>query len=237
MVDIFGLDPLVNGRVRSPRTQRKGGPMSARRSAVFGALVGVVLAVPSRGLAQAPTCPAIQPGCATILGAKARLLNAKPGVPGYEFKRKFDIAAKEKSGVDTLVGDPVANGAFIQVLVFGVTGLQTQCIELPAGSPPWSVKNYGSISSIRYKPPYGTGPVRGFAAKSYAGVYFSISLKLDARYAPIDVIPPSPGSYIGVVITFPGGGQYAINLGGTTGAIIAQNNAKALKMKLPKPPI
>src|SRR5262245_26185721 len=98
--------------------------MSARRSAVFGAVFGAVLWYSSSALAQ-PTCPTIQPVCTTALGRTTRLIDAKPGVPGYESRRKFDLSAKEKYSTTALVGDPAVNGAFVQILVFGVNGLQT----------------------------------------------------------------------------------------------------------------
>lgn len=212
--------------------------MSARSPIAPAAALAFLLAFPPPGGAQGgPTCPAIQPGCATVFGAKGRLLDPKPGVPGYEFKRKLDLSAKEKPSGDTLAGDPVTTGAFVQVLVFGLGGLQTQCVQIPSGIDRWYVKDYGTLAYFRYRVPSGSGPVRGLALKSYPGLYFAISLKMDARYAPLDLVPPAPGSYLGAVITFPGGGQYAVNLGGTTGGIFAQNDAKALKIKTPKPPL
>jgi hypothetical protein len=56
---------------------------------------------------------------------------------------------------------------------------------------------------------------------------------MSGQYGALDVVPPGPGAYIGAVVTFPGGGQYAVNLGGTAGGIFIINTPVQMKVKKP----
>src|SRR5689334_7016585 len=91
-------------------------------STVLAVSLGATLAS-SAALAQ---CPPIQSGCGTLLGIQFQLKGSDP------YKRQMKLKGAEKASALTLTGDPIANGADVELLTFGPGGLQSQCVHLDA---------------------------------------------------------------------------------------------------------
>src|SRR5262245_33350581 len=74
----------------------------------------------------------------TISGARMKVTDPNPGV--NPTKRKVQVIAKEKGTDLTIVGDPLADGATLEVIVNGATST-SQILALPPGEP--TKKNIG----------------------------------------------------------------------------------------------
>jgi len=115
--------------------------------------------------------------------------------PGTPDQRKISMTAKEPFSDDTLVGNPVANGATVTVTAKGATPTE-ETYALPAGTsasgkPFWSGD---ALKGFRYSDPAGqNGPVKKAQIKLRNGK-FQITVTVDGRLAPVGVVPPAPGS-------------------------------------------
>lgn len=165
----------------------------------------------------------VQAADQTILGSSLQVKN-----PGTQYKRKVVVKAKEKASPNTIVGNPVMNGATLNIIVQGGTPSQ-QTITLPAAN--WSgdaVKGYKYKDSKRAVSPVKTARLR----KSGSGLV-SFQAQLDARVATtefpiaqeVTVLPPNPGTSGCVLLTISGGGDsYSVKF--TGGQIINKGAAE-----------
>ncbi len=145
----------------------------------------------------------------TVLGSK--LLVKNPGLPE---KRKVIVGAKEVASPNTLVGDPVTNGATLTIRLTGGP-LNGETYNLLAGTDPASGKPFWSgdtTSGFKYKDKAGTnGPVSGVKMSLKSGT-FKIKATVTGKLGPVNITPPNPGADGCVTLAFNGGGDaYSIN--------------------------
>ena len=169
----------------------------------------------------------------TILGKKL-VMKAKLGPPNVV---KLQADAKEIGSLNTLDGDPQANGASVTVIANGGTS-GTQTFNLPSGAA-WrrspSNTAYAAIG-WGYKDSRAlTSPVTGVKLKAKGGK-FQVQVQIyDRATGAFTIVPPNPATYIGIVVTINGAGgdSYCLNYGGAAGGLFAANTAAALKIAKP----
>lgn len=143
----------------------------------------------------------------TLLGSQLAVKN--PGVVG---KRKVVVVAKELAGPNTIVGDPVANGASLTITLHGATP-GTESFALPTGTSALSGKPFWSGSAAegyKYKDPKAeNGPVKGVLLKN-AGGAFKLGAVALGKLAPLALVPPNPGTDGCVLLAITGGDSYSV---------------------------
>jgi phospholipase C len=181
------------------------------------ALLGVLLVVP------APTRAADQ----TVLGAKFSVQDT--GVPE---KRKVSFQAKEKGTDNTIVGDPVANGATLNIHLTGGT-VDGQTFTLPAGPSPLTGKPFwtgDALKGFKYKDAKGeNGPVASVQISNKKGT-FQIKVNISGKLGLITILPPNPGTDGCGLLTINGGDSYSVNF--ATG-VASNKDAKLFKISKP----
>jgi hypothetical protein len=165
----------------------------------------------------------------TILGKQMLVKDPLPGV--NPSKRVFAMKAYEKLSTNTVVGDPLANGATVQVIVNGGSST-SQAFLLPAGPPPistgpgWIIKSKPGVAYLKYTDKNGeASAITQLTIKQYTGRYFSILVKGSAQgnNGPIDVVPANPTTDLGMIITLGGGDSYCVLFGGAAGGAVSEN--------------
>src|SRR5262249_30677847 len=116
--------------------------------------------------------------------------------PGSAAKRTITLKAKETASNDTLVGDPTTDGATVTISVTGATP-SSQTFTLPAGVSSRKQKPFwtgDAVKGFKYKDGKGeNGPVKNAQVKLKGGT-FQITVTIDGKGGPVDVVPPDPGS-------------------------------------------
>jgi acetyl esterase/lipase len=152
-----------------------------------------LLVVPLLLLLPPPTPAADQ----TVLGRTLVVTN--PSTPD---RRRITVRAAEHATDDTLVGDPVTNGATVVITVDG----QTESHALPAGTF-WTGD---AVQGFRYADVKGeNGPARRARIRTKHGV-FHLTVDVDGRLGPVAIAPPNPGSTGCVLFTIGGGDSYSV---------------------------
>jgi predicted esterase len=163
----------------------------------------------------------------TVLGTALIVKN-----PSTSAKRKIVVKAKEKASDDTLVGDPVTNGAAVTITANGATPT-AETYALPAGVSASTAKSFwtgDAIKGFSYKDAKGeNGPVKSAQIKSKGGA-FQIKVAVDGKLGPVGVVPPNPGSDGCVLLAIIGGDSYSVRF--ATGQV---TNKGALLFKVAKP--
>lgn len=109
----------------------------------------------------------------------------KDRLPGHIFENRLKLRAKDK-GMATLVGDPVAHGARLGLIVNG-SRPSREIIDLEAGQEVWT----GSAGrGFRYRGGYRNG-LSTEVTVARKGAAFVLSVDLAGNYA---VRPPAPGT-------------------------------------------
>jgi predicted esterase len=143
----------------------------------------------------------------TVLGSGLSIKN--PSTPG---KRKITVKARETASDDTVVGDPVANGATVTITANGATP-SAETYALPTGASPSTLKPFWTgdpIKGFSYKDPKGeNGPVKSAQIKSKSGV-FQIKVAVDGKLGPVAVVPPNPGTNGCALLAIVGGDSYSV---------------------------
>ena len=176
----------------------------------------------------------------TVLGYKMRVSDPLPGV--NPSKRTVLAMAKERPTDETIVGDPVADGATLELIVNGTTST-SQSIALPAGAPPistgpgWVSKVVpGTYAIFKYVDKNGeASPVVYLLLKWKVGSTFGLKVKLDAQgnNPPINVVPGNPTSDLGIRLTLGTGDTYCVLFGGAAGGVIADGGDVYVKAAKP----
>ena len=103
--------------------------------------------------------------------------------PSTPAKRKITVKAKETASDNTLVGDPVANGATVTITANGTTP-SSQTYALPAGTAPARQKPFwtgDAVKGFKYSDAKGeNGPVKSAQIKLKGGV-FQIKVAIDGK--------------------------------------------------------
>jgi hypothetical protein len=161
----------------------------------------------------------------TVLG---RVMAVSDPLPSNPSKRKIKLTAYEGVTDNTIVGDPLAQGATLQVIVNGATST-SQTFTLPPGPPPvsvgpgWSAKVTPLYTTYVYKDKNGeASPVTGLKIRLRNGGYLRLGLKADAQgnNGPIDVVPGNPTTDLGIRLTLGTGDTYCVLFGGAAGGIV-----------------
>jgi acetyl esterase/lipase len=185
----------------------------------YGLLLLGVLVLPGPSMVQAAD--------QTVRGKALVVKN--PGTPG---KRRITVVAREPASDDSLVGDPVTNGATIRIAVDGAMP-SSQTFSLPAG-----------LSAAKRKPFWTGDAAKGFAYRdakaengpvksarvTLRGGTFRIRVVIDGKGGSVDVVPPSPGSAGCAFLEIGGGDAYSIQF--STGRV---TNKGASLFKVTKP--
>lgn len=163
-----------------------------------------------------------------ILGNKLLLRD-----PGTTEKRKVLVKAREKASPNTIVGDPVVNGATLTITANGATAT-SQLFLLPGGDSPTTGRPFWSGDALRgfnYKDARGeNGPVKKVKIKA-AGGTFQVGATLAGKLGLITVLPPDPGTDACVVLELTGGDAYSLFFGGD--ARIDNKGATLFKVSKP----
>jgi predicted esterase len=142
----------------------------------------------------------------TVLGKDLTVKN-----PGPPERRMVTIKAKESSSDNTLVGDPVANGASLTVTLTGVTS-SSDTYALPAGNSVANGKPFwtgDAVKGFKYRDAKGeNGPVKSAELKSKGGT-FQIKIAVDGRLGAVSLVPPGPGAGC-AMLTVAGGDSYSV---------------------------
>lgn len=164
----------------------------------------------------------------TVLGSK---LSVQDSVPSTPEKRKVSYAAKEKETDNTIVGDPVANGATLTIHLTG-GAVAGQTFNLPtgtslAGKPFWSGD---AVKGFKYKDAKGeNGPVASVQMSNKGGT-FQIKVSISGKLGTITILPPNPGTDGCTLLTINGGDSYSVNF--ATGKV-SNKDAKTFKISKP----
>jgi hypothetical protein len=142
----------------------------------------------------------------TVLGQSLVIKN-----PSTAEKRKITVKAKEKSSDDSIVGDPITNGATVTITANGSsTSEETNTLSAganAAGKPFWTGD---AVKGFKYSDSKGeNGPVKRAQMKLKSGV-FQIKVSLDGKIGVIAVVPPFPGTDGCVLLTILGGDSYSV---------------------------
>src|SRR5262245_14746134 len=152
-----------------------------------------------------------------ILGKSFVVKDPMPGIDPS--KRSVVALGKELSSPNTLVGNPLTNGASVEIVANGGTPTDQVVNLLPGaynGSNGW--KALGSpVIGYSYKDVTPTGPVKTALIKKAANGIFILKVVMKGTNGATTVIPPNPGTDGGMRFTIAGGDSYCVNFGGAAG--------------------
>ncbi len=163
----------------------------------------------------------------TILGAGFQVKN--PGTPD---KRKVQVKAKEKASPNTIVGDPVVNGATLTIRANGTTP-SLQVFSLPQGfnskgKPFWSGTAAKGFKYNDSKAENGT-PVKKVQLKKSGSGVFALQAQASGKILPLNVTPPNLGTDACVLLEIGGGGDsYSVQF---TGGQVVNKSTKEYSHK------
>jgi predicted acyl esterase len=154
-----------------------------------------------------------------VLGKSFQVKN-----PGTLAQRKVSGRAQERNSNDTIVGNPVANGATLEVIAHGTTS-SDQTFSLPKEG--W--KAIGSLG-FQYS---GSGAVKKARIKKTPSGVFQVKALVLGKGGPVTVVPPDPGSDGGFILTLTGGDRYCVGFGGAAGGVSVKNDSRQWSVKRP----
>lgn len=152
--------------------------------------------------------------------------------PSTPTKRKISVKAKETATDDTIVGNPITNGATVTITANGASPT-AETYELPAGISALTQKAFWSgdpAKGFSYKDPKGeNGPVKTAQIKHKSGV-FQIKVSIDGKLGAVGVVPPNPGTDGCALLAIGSGDSYSVQF--TTGQV---TNKGATLFRVSKP--
>jgi len=168
------------------------------------------------------TTTLISPSAQTVRGK--RFVLRAPGAPD---QRKVVGRAKEPSSDNVLLGNPVANGASLQVIANGGTD-SSQIFSLPKEG--WRGT---ATHGYRYSNRIPGGAVRSASIRRTSNGVFLIKVAVNGRYGAVSVVPPNPGTDGGFILTFDGIHRYCVAFGSAAGGVEGADNATAWSVRNP----
>jgi hypothetical protein len=149
-------------------------------------------------------------------------------------KRKVIVKAKEPApSDDSIIGNPVTNGATLEVRATGTTP-SSQSFMLTTGTSPSTGKPFWSGDSVKgykYKDSKGdNGPVKSAQIKKSSSGVFQIKAVVDNKGGTVSILPPNDGTGGCALLTLTGGDSYSIAF--TTG-ILTNKGPTLFKVKKP----
>jgi hypothetical protein len=196
--------------------------MQIRRVALALALVLTVA-----GALSAFVSPSARAADQTVRGKTFVVKDPKPGVDAS--LRSVVVLGKELPNDDSVIGDPIANGATVEIIANGASST-AQVFPLPpgasmAGSPGW--KALGSpVIGYSYKDAGGVnGPVKAALIKESGNGMFIVKVTIKGALGPgpqphITVVPPAPGTDGGMRFSITAGDSYCVLFGGAAGGVV-----------------
>ena len=176
------------------------------------------------------------PSAQTVLGKVFLVSDPAPpssSVPDPS-RRTYLLLAKQLGSSANVVGDPVVNGATVQVIANG-TNSTTQTLSMPAGAG-WSP--VGALG-FKYKDVAGAnGPVKKAIIKRTASGAFLIKVLALGSLGPgpqphLTVVPPNTGTNGGFKLTIGGGGTYCVAFGPPVGGAVVNGADTLFKITNP----
>jgi len=152
--------------------------------------------------------------------------------PGTPAKQKVVVKAVESGSPDTIVGDPVADGATLTVRTEGASPSE-QTYDLPVGTdgngkPFWSGD---ATKGYKYKDKAGAnGPVKVALLKKAGSGTFKMKAVALGKLGAITVTPPNDGTAGCALLEIGGGDSYSVRF--ADGAV-TNNGAKVFKVTRP----
>src|SRR5438093_21529 len=141
----------------------------------------------------------------TVLGAK--LLVKDPTADPA--RRRVLVSGKEPPGSEnTIVGNPIADGAMLRVVTSGGTD-SDQTFSLPSAG--WRAR--GTFGFQYSNTRTGGAVKKALLARTPSGG-FLLKASIAGSGGPVDVVPPDPGVEGAVVVTILGGDAYCVSFGG-----------------------
>ena len=154
--------------------------------------------------------------------------------PSTADKRKIVLKALEAASPDTLVGDPVTNGATLSITLYAGSA-SAQVFTLPSGISPQTGKPFwkgDAAKGFTYKDAKGdNGPVKIAKLKKAPNGKFLIKVVVSGKLGAITLVPPNPGSGACARLAIGGGGD-AYNIRFADGDI-KNKAAKLFQIKNP----
>ena len=161
-----------------------------------------------------------------VSGTSLVVRDPAPGVDAS--LRSALIYGKDARSNDAVVGDPVKNGATVEVIANGTTSTH-QLFTLPAGASVNGSAGWTTIGSpargYRYRDLLGVnGPVKVALIRRDRSA-FVIDVLLDGALGPgpqphLMVVPPATGTDGGMRLRINGGDTYCLTLGGAAGGTV-----------------
>ena len=143
----------------------------------------------------------------TILGTVLMLKS-----PSTADKRRIIVKARESASDNTIVGDPIADGATLTVVVHGGVS-SSDTYVLPSGSSPLTGRSFWSgnlLKGFKYRDYRGENGAVRTAQIRLTGTVFQITIKVDAKLGTVAVTPPNPGSDACVLFSIGSGDSYSV---------------------------
>jgi NHL repeat-containing protein len=169
----------------------------------------------------------------TVLGKS--FVVKDPAAGADDSKRTVVALGRELTADDTLVGNPVASGATVDIIANGTTST-TQTFVLPgvalaAGQPGWKALG-NPVLGYLWKDANGVhGPIKSALIKKANGA-FLVKVVIKGSLGPITVVPPAPGTSGGMKFTLGAGDTYCVNFGGAAGGKVGNAPAKGTPNKV-----
>jgi hypothetical protein len=154
-----------------------------------------------------------------ILGKKFQIAAKGYPDPGVVLIGEIALTAKESTRPTTLVGDPVANGGSLRVIVdTGAGGTLDQTFALPAAG--WSALG---TTGFRYGNDQAGAAVGTVIIKNKASSGFLVKALLRRTDVTglLQIQDPGVPSGGGIVLTLGGGDSYCVGFGGSAGGRIS----------------
>ncbi len=150
---------------------------------------------------------------------------------GGNMSRKVAGRALEKRSGRAIRGNPVANGASLQVIARGATD-SSQTFALPSSG--WKAIGATGFqySNARVGGTSGGAVAQASINRSASGK-FKIKVLILGSDGPLAVVPPNPGTDGGFILTLTGGDSYCVAFGGAAGGTTVVNDSKAWHITRP----
>jgi predicted acyl esterase len=159
----------------------------------------------------------VPPSAETVLGKRFLVKD-----PASAAQRKVVGIGKERSTDNVILGNPVANGAALEIIANGGTS-SAQNFSLP--------KEGWRASSIGYRYSGSTGAIRSVMIRRTPANVFIVKVVASGRRGAVDVVPPNPGNDGGFVLTLNGIYRYCVAFGGAAGGTETADTAGAWSMR------
>jgi hypothetical protein len=167
---------------------------------------------------------------------RGKIFKVRDPLPGGDPSPRYVVSSgREVASDNTTVGDPVTNGATLQIIANGATSTE-QTFVLPPGPLVSGGAGWKALGT----PPVGyyyqdraglNGPVKAVIIKKSANGIFTLHAVVVGHLGPgpqphVTVLPPAPGTDGGIIFTIGGGGdRYCLAFGGAAGGAVSNSPA------------